>query len=70
MGRKKKEYKCKVCGKIYYGYRTSGTCSIKCGLKAQMQAIKQLQSKKGKIYEKWRKNWSKATKKRTSRKHT
>lgn len=57
---KKREYVCKVCGKKYLGFRRAGTCSIDCSRKYLLKTISQLRNKRGKIYEKWKMNITKA----------
>jgi len=52
MPRKKKEYKCVVCGKTYYGYRKSHTCSLECSMKKMLEHIKKLKDKSSPEYQK------------------
>lgn len=53
MGRKRKIYRCKNCGKILDRKTKSGLC-LDCALKKQIEIIKQLKEKKGEYYEKWK----------------
>jgi len=53
MGRRKKEYTCKNCGKRYAGYRKSGTCSVECGIQHMFNCQKQILRRKGPYYKKW-----------------
>jgi len=60
--KKKKLYKCKICGKTYEGFRVSGTCSIDCGTYSMIEVVKSLHEKKGKYWRKWEENWARGVK--------
>jgi len=53
MGRRKKEYTCKNCGKKYAGYRKSGTCSAECGIQRMYKLFEQIRRREGPHYKKW-----------------
>jgi len=53
--------KCPQCGAEFRG--TKKYCSYICSIPATLEANKQLQEKKGPIYEKWRRNLEASVKK-------
>lgn len=53
MGRRKKVYYCKMCGKRLEHRTKSGLCR-ECAMKKDLEVIKQLHEKKGFYYEKWK----------------
>jgi len=50
--------RCKICGREFPDDEIShrGIC-VRCGFKRMRESIKQLQEKRGEIYERWLKRW-------------
>jgi len=51
--RKKKTYKCKICGKKYQGYRRTNTCSHKCAVKSFKQYLQRISNPTPEMRKKW-----------------